>query len=48
MRRLIMPNFFPKNLNRENAYPDIEARTTPVTVTVREIIALFLIHRRNG
>src|SRR5208283_3412502 len=46
--KLNKPIFFAKKLNRENAYPDIAARTTPVNVTVSETIALFRTQSKNG
>ena len=39
---------FPTNLKRDNAYPAVDARTTPVTVTTKETIVEFQTHNKNG
>ena len=42
------PVFFPVNEYRENAYPHVEARTTPVAVTTRATSVLLASQRKNG
>jgi len=39
---------FPMNLKRDNEYPAVEAKTTPVNVTIAETNAEFQTHNMNG
>jgi hypothetical protein len=39
---------FPINLKRDNAYPAVEARTTPVKVTIADTRAEFQTHSIKG
>ena len=43
-----IPNCLPLNLNRDKAYPLVEANTTPVNVTTKVTIKEFHAQFRNG
>ena len=46
--RLSRPNFLPMNEYRENAYPAIDASTTPDTVTTKATYELLSSQVKNG
>lgn len=41
-------DFFPINLNRDKAYPAVDARATPVIVTTKEINVELKIHLKKS